>query len=229
MCRTCRLLLFSVVALFLASCGRSTTGNVNPAKVVKTQAKEHRVPRSVDDPPDASMEDLSEWLSVGDIVVENGSVYEKAIVELDRYHSVAVPEDAIIRREGEVGKLKLYMKKTLAFHGHPGEPMSIRLGRKNMGCAVKEEGDTLVVATYGEWKSKEGGARMRLICIVPAGFAVEQRSKLSGEESAGHDRDWFQKPAAEPRPKEAGKWYGLFMPAEGWKAVPSTADLEKTN
>jgi hypothetical protein len=71
------------------------------------------------------------------------------------------------------------MAKTLSFGGHPPEPMSIHGARKTMGCAVRVEGDSLVVATYGEWASrKEGGAHMKLVAVIPDGVEVEQRPFL---------------------------------------------------
>jgi hypothetical protein len=92
-----------------------------------------------------------------------------------------------------------------------------------MGCAVRSEGDALVVATYGEWDSHiEGGAHMKLVAVVPDGFAVEHRKTLSGPDSAGHERHGQHR--AKPKDAQDGYWYGPSSPAEGWTAVPSVPD-----
>src|SRR5258708_9041684 len=106
------------------------------------------------------------------------------------------------------------MAKTLAFFGHPPAPMSIRNARKNVGCAVKPEEDALVVATYGEWDSIEGGARMKLLASVPEGVEVEHRNGFSGPSSAG--REWHGKYLTKPKDAQDGYWYGPASPTDGW-------------
>jgi hypothetical protein len=83
-------------------------------------------------------------------IVENGSAYDRAAVDLGGAKTIVLPHDAIVRRAGEPGRVQLFMKKTMAFAGHPPEPMSIQGTRKNMGCAVKAEAEELLVATFGE-------------------------------------------------------------------------------
>ena len=53
-----------------------------------------------------------------------------------------------------------------------------------MGCATKVEGKTLfVMATFGEWTSKVGGARIELLLVVPRGVEVERREGLAGSDT----------------------------------------------
>src|SRR5262245_58053584 len=58
--------------------------------------------------------------------VENGSAYDQAAVDLGATKKLVLPDNAVVQRSGEAGKVQLFMKKTLAFGGHPPEPMSIR-------------------------------------------------------------------------------------------------------
>ena len=119
------------------------------------------------------------------------------------------------------------MGKRLTYLGHPPEPMSIRSGRKNMGCAVKTEGGALVIATFGEWDSHiEGGAGLKLVAVVPAGLGVEQRTGLSGETSAARGRPGRNQ--TKPPDAKGGYWYAPATPADGWKAVPDQPDPNRT-
>jgi hypothetical protein len=132
--------------------------------------------------------------------VQNGTAYDRSTVELGAAKSLVLPEGTTIRRGGAAGTVELFMGKTLSFGGHPGEPVSIRRVRAEMGCAVRAEGDALVVATFGEWDTGvEGGAWMRLLlAVVPDGLAVEHRKGLVGWDCAG--QEWERKLAAAPDP-----------------------------
>lgn len=159
--------------------------------------------------------------------VENGTAYDRASVDLGTAKKVVLPDTATVRRAGAAGTVQLFLAKTLAFGGHPPEPMSVRTARKNMGCAVRLEDEALVVATYGEWDSRiEGGAHMKVVAVVPDGFVVEQRKGLSGPDSAG--REWHGEWLTKPKDAKDGYWYGPASPAEGWTAVPAVPDPERT-
>jgi hypothetical protein len=146
-------------------------------------------------------------------LVENGTAYDRAAVEPGRAKKVVLPDTATVQRTSEPGLIRLFMSKRLGFSGHPKEPISIRAVRKDMGCAIKVEGDALMVATFGEWDSHiEGGYNMKLVVVVPNGLAVEQRKGLSGEKSAGLERRTPENPAGvwsavldEPDPNHAAK------------------------
>jgi hypothetical protein len=162
--------------------------------------------------------------TVQGLIIENGSAFDKAAVDIGTASKLVLPHDAMVRRKGEARKVQFFMMKTLEFAGHPPEPMSIRDARKNMGCAVKTGGGYLLIATFGEWDSHiEGGTRMKLVVDVPEGLEVEQRKGLSGEDSAGHERhgQHLTKP-------KGGYWYGPAAPAEGWTAVPDVPDPDRT-
>lgn len=130
--------------------------------------------------------------------VQNGTAYDRSTLELGAAKSLVLPEGTTVRRGGAAGTVELFMGKTLSFGGHPSEPVSIRTVRTRMGCAVKVEGDALVVATFGEWDTGvEGGTWMRLLlAVVPDGVTVEHRKGLVGWDSAG--QEWERKLAAVP-------------------------------
>ena len=159
--------------------------------------------------------------------IQNGSAYDGATMALDGARKLVLPDNAIIRRTGAPGEVRLFMKKTLHFAGHPPRGMGIADARANMGCAVKTDGDVLAVATFGEWDSHiEGGADMQLVVVVPQGVEVEQREGLSGPDSAGSDR--IGRNMTDHRGATGGYWYGAAAPAEGWQAVLTVPDPGRT-
>ncbi len=74
--------------------------------------------------------------------------------------------------------------------------------------------ETLLIATYGEWNCMEGGARIKLVVIVPSGLAVEQRKGLAGRDSTL--KDW-----------QAG-YLGKVKNPQGWHSVRTIPDPART-
>jgi hypothetical protein len=151
--------------------------------------------------------------------------YDKATLDLGELKRIAIPEGAEVVQGDDGWTIRVFIKKTLDFAGHPPEPMSIRTGRTKMGCATKVEGKTLVIATFGEWASKEGGARIKLLLVVPKVVEVERRKGLAGSESAAH-----LEPGVSPSQREGtkdGYWYGPTRPTDGWKAARPDPDVAR--
>src|SRR5262245_11761210 len=137
-------------------------------------------------------------------MVENGTAYDRATVEVGSATRIVLPDNATVRRTGEGGPLRLFMAKRLAFAGHPPQPMGVRDARANMGCATKPEGNGVVIATFGEWGNIEGGADIKIVAEVPNGLAVEQRAELSGVSSAA--RGWQGVTVTKPADAKSGYW-----------------------
>jgi hypothetical protein len=159
--------------------------------------------------------------------VQNGDIYDKAIIKAADIKTLIVPENAKVERAGAADAIELYVKKTQSFGGHPPEPMTLEAARKHMGCATKAENGKLTLATYGEFSTKEGGAHMRLLLRVPAGLTVETQPKLSGPESSGQrkqDGAYLTKKAD----AREGYWYGPASAGTGWKAISLEPDPKRT-
>jgi hypothetical protein len=155
-------------------------------------------------------------------LVENGTVYDRARIDAQGVVKVVFPKDAIVRHTHAPEAIQLFMAKQLQFFGHPPAPINLRSARAYLGCATRKDGQALLVATYGEWGSKEGGARIRLLALVPEGIEIDQRDELSGPQSpANHGAEMS---SAGPD----GYWYGAKAPAKDWTALPSSPDPERT-
>ena len=61
--------------------------------------------------------------------------------------------------------------------------MDIRKAVDYMGCAYATDDDSIILATYGEWQSMEGGADIRLVIVVPTGKQLITGADLSGSGS----------------------------------------------
>jgi hypothetical protein len=116
--------------------------------------------------------------------VANGTAYDQATLDPGNAKTLIVPQNAKVTATSTDGRVHLYLKKKLAWMGHPQLPADIRYERYKMGCATHRDGPVLTLATFGEWDSvKEGGATIALAIIVPPGLTVETRDGLSGQDS----------------------------------------------
>jgi len=175
---------------------------------------------------DSSIVVSERYVAIGGAIVENGSAFDRAVLDVTPYKTLILPDDAAVRDGAPAKEVQIFMQKKLSFGGHPPERMSIRGARKNMGSAVKADGDTLMVATFGEWDSRiEGGAFMGLLFLVPEEIKIRRQANLSGPDSAG--REWTGAYLTKPKDAKEGYWYGPASPAEGWSRVPDVPDRER--
>jgi hypothetical protein len=171
------------------------------------------------------MDAISSSMWTADPNVENGRAYDKAALSISADQVLVVPKDAAVEEGAPAGRVEVFMKKTLAFGGHPPERMSIRLARNHMGVGCKTEGGKVILATYGEWDSQiEGGAFLELLVRVPEGVTVERRADLSGPESVG--REWHAEYLTKPAEAKEGYWYGPASPGPGWQALRGEPDRD---
>jgi hypothetical protein len=154
--------------------------------------------------------------------VENGTVYDVATIDWQGVAKVVLPRNASVRKTPGTQSIQLFMAKELGFYGHPPEPITLRTVRAYMGCAIKRDSQALLVATFGEWSTIEGGSTLCLVAVVPDGVEVVQRDGLAGTESLAN-----QVPGLH-RGGEEGYWYATRVPAMGWKGLPSKPDPKKT-
>jgi hypothetical protein len=159
------------------------------------------------------------------LIIENGSAFEFATISPGNHRKLIVPENALVQHTASNGDIEILMKKTLEFAGHPPKPMSIRNARNKMGCAIRSEGREIILGTFGEWGSMEGGSSLRIILIVPDELEVEVRPGLFGPKSEAQDSPGQYL----TRPKEMGQdyWYGPAAPKQGWNRVPDEPDSQR--
>lgn len=155
--------------------------------------------------------------------VVNGSAYDRGEIDLGTKKQLIIPAAAEVVQEGTGTTLRLFTRKTLSFAGHPPEKMHIRTARNNLGVATQDLADGLVIGTFGEFATKEGGAELKLRLVVPQGITVEKRADLSGDASRVHSA-----PGVKPRDPKNGYWYGPTGPSAGWTIVKTTPDTERT-
>ena len=156
--------------------------------------------------------------------VVNGNAYDRGEFDLGTVKRLAVPDNAeVMQGTGTGTTIHFFTQKTLSFGGHPPEKMHIRTARNNLGIATQAVADGLIVGTFGEFWTKEGGAQLKLRVVVPQGIAVEKRTGLSGDSSKVHSA-----PGVKPRDPKNGYWYGPTGPSDGWTIMKTMADGERT-
>jgi hypothetical protein len=159
--------------------------------------------------------------------VQNGDVYDKAVLQAADVKTLIVPDDAKVERTDAKDSIELFVKKTQSFGGHPPEPMTLSGARKNMGCALTSEDGKVTLATYGEFSTIEGGTHMKLLIRVPPALVVETQPGLSGPKSKGQRKQGGGYLTKEPDAKD-GYWYGPASAGAGWKAIPMEPDAKRT-
>lgn len=156
-----------------------------------------------------------------DPAVVNGTAHDIAQVELGTQRVIAIPMNATVR-ECQPGACTIYVKKHLGVLAHPPERISIVGQRKHMGCATACVGDTLLVATFGEYELPgHGGATIDLEMEIPKGVRIERRTDLAGPKSLANI--YFRK-----RPDDSGA--ELLAPGNdtnepcAWRKLRDTPD-----
>ncbi len=152
--------------------------------------------------------------------VTNGVIHETAALDLSDSAVVVIPETASVEEGPQNGRVEIKLEKVLAFRGHPPHPIHIERAHGYFGAAYKRESRTLILGTYGEWSSMEGGASIRMLVVVPKKTTVLRRPRLSGETSEAMPTDmssWSDRLDS----SEFGEcyWYTAVSPAEGWTKV----------
>jgi hypothetical protein len=155
--------------------------------------------------------------------VTNGTLHETATLDIAGYALLVVPETATIQQVKNATHVEIHLEKELAFHGHPPHPLDIKNARDYFGIATKDENEAILLATYGEWSSKEGGASIRLRIIVPEGTAVTQRAGLDGPDSQAKPRDDVGWTDLFDSPQFARcYWYTTIAPTTNWTPIQTT-------
>ncbi|MBN1897356.1 MAG: hypothetical protein JW827_01145 [Spirochaetes bacterium] len=167
---------------------------------------------------------MDSWIVFDDCeiseMVKGGKAYEKAQVPVKDYRHLVVPDKVRIEQKAKNGVVEIYLEKVLSFMGHPPSPMNIKDAVKNFGIATRLEEDTLSIATYGEWWSKEGGVEIHLVIRTPRNLKIRKEKNLSGRQSLAHEKGSY------PGEKQLKKcyWYGPDTPGEGWTGIQTVPD-----
>lgn len=134
-----------------------------------------------------------------------GSSFEGFKIRVpDGVRRIEIPEDTDWR-VGSGDELDGIIKKNLGWAGHPSDEtggMSIYEEREVLGVAARVRGRTLQIASFGEWRSFEGGSFNQFVLTVPYGIEIVMR----------------------PRPYN---YTAKRMADEGWLIVPTQPSSQK--
>lgn len=149
-------------------------------------------------------------VSQGDIV-ENYTIKNSG-----RFNKIVLPNNEKYTIHFTDGKeIQIRVNKVLNFRGHPPKPVTAESLKTYMGVVYKEKFRTLTIATYGEWRSKEGGASVSLELYLPKGLEIERNKGLHGDKSQASLQQTFDE-MREMWEKRDNYWYNSAAPAKGW-------------
>lgn len=157
----------------------------------------------------------------------NGTAYDIAELDLSGIETIELPATSSVTiLPGAQKYLAVYLAKDLGFGGIPPAVLTVLQARAYMGCAYRESGDLIAVATFGEWSSFEGGAEIRLRFVVSADVRILLQSTYSGPDSEANISNPEERMSrALKLEREHGTWwYGTTVPAIGWRPITSRAD-----
>jgi hypothetical protein len=152
--------------------------------------------------------------------VTNGAAYDiAALTGFDSVKVLEIPDSGSDVTTWLQEDISIQIKKVVSFGGHPGYPITPVQARKNMGVALKRKGDTLIVATFGEWSCMEGGASLQMKIRAPETVTIVKSSSLNGEYSAAI-------PAEHPviNYTDSTFWYTITVPGNGWEKIDDIPD-----
>src|SRR5438270_11801056 len=78
---------------------------------------------------DSSIVVSERYVAIGGAIVENGSAFDRAVLDVTPYKTLILPDDAAVRDGAPAKEVQIFMQKKLSFGGHPPERMSIRGAR----------------------------------------------------------------------------------------------------
>ena len=177
--------------------------------------------------PSKGAVDGSDGAGVARVPVFGGQIYQRGKVAVGTHTALRIPITALVAEGAKDGTIEVFVSKALHFKGHPPEAMRAAGVRRNLGVATSSDGTTLVIATFGEFGTIEGGASMQLFVRVPKGLPVHARHRLSGE--ASEPVQWPNDEAGY-KASQAGRlgyWYAAVNPVKGWKSVPLVDDPQQ--
>ena len=147
-------------------------------------------------------------------MVENGTSFERAIVDFSLFRGIVIPEDAVLRRGIPTDQYNLYVEKKQCYKGYPEKKLHISATRGLMGVAFRASGQAVALATFGDWGTDESGGRVRLCLLVPTDMEVQRRPDLSGLKGMANGHNIG----------EIGP--GVGRPKAGWTIIATDPNVE---
>jgi hypothetical protein len=154
--------------------------------------------------------------------VINGSAYDVATIEIGDADTIELPDSSVVSVGHNRDHAVVHMRKRLAFAGLPTAPMTLEHARTFMGCALRREGRTVTLATFGEFDTIEGGADIVIRIIVPQRVQVKLLRSLRGLANSKAE-------SSESQIRAGYSWYTGARPGAGWERVLDQPDLDWRN
>lgn len=158
--------------------------------------------------------------------VENGVQTQKFTWNIDpNIKNIIIPESELVLlsyfESSTSTSATLVVEKSLDFRGHPPTDIKFKHWTNYMGLCYKFEGkDTIILGTFGEWHSKEGGANIKIDIKLPSinseisdhQYHVIKRGNLSGQQSESNEKGTKGN-------SRGSYWYTNTAPSDDWTVI----------
>lgn len=127
------------------------------------------------------------YTSSNDSKILQGVAYDQGQLPEGSWEKLVVPEGTKVVRADGGFSWRCVMRKEMDFAGQPQESISLDILRREMGCAVRREGNRILrIGTFGDNKSKgQGKLKTTLTVYVPQTLKVEFVENQTGVDTKG--------------------------------------------
>ena len=157
--------------------------------------------------------------------VKNGTAFDRGTLPLDGVNTCVVPAEAKVEHRDDAIELVILLEKAMHYMGHPPKRHTINLARADMGVAFRRDGEKLMIVEYGESSTSEGGNRVQLRIIAPAGLIVE-RLDPSLELPPDYGPGALARSPLRLRTSDDARWCELEGSPDRWTIVETSPDVE---
>ena len=162
---------------------------------------------------------------MGRHIVENGVQTQTFVWNINSQHikNIVIPDDeSVTLSYSNSNQISTIVKKSLQFHGHPPADILSKHWTSFMGLCYKLESqdndkDTIIFGTFGEFTTREGGARIQIHIDIPqsgkSAYHITTRVNLNGAQSEPNQQ------GSKDYAKYGSYFYGVTSPGEEWTIV----------
>lgn len=153
---------------------------------------------------------------------ERSVVCNCAEIGLPNISKMVVPAECVVIQDPRIeGRAWLFMEKRVQGGGSDDSREKTLKEVDRMGCAKRLNDAQCMIATFGEWRSIDSGASVRLVLVIPSTVQIVRDERLGGWKSMAvwkpGDPEEERLPGSETDPNRTGI-------RRGWEVIRDHPD-----